>query len=670
MKRWLRFRNWSVRAKLAALLTAASVLPLALSAYLDVQSIRQSRVRDAHELLGARAEQLAREIDGIQLGYLRGTQRVALQPALQDYCSAPPADRPRLAARVQGLFGAFPRTDPGVRGMALIDADGRVEIATDAPIVGMNFSSRVTVRAALKGAPMISDMYVSTVTGLELPTVAFFAPVTDSFAQVRCVVATWVNAEALWQVLRNANAKAGAGSFAVLYDAEGIRIGHSYRQDIVFRPAAPLEPALRQQLVATRRFGPRTQALLDNVLPFPEQFERARSIAPSAEVFRGYARITESWNYGVAARLHSAPWTVFYMMPEANLTADLDLATRGKIILALCLITAAGLVGAGFAASILHPVHVLGQATSRLAAGQLDTRVPQTSTDELGQLGARFNTMAIQLQAQAMELRKSHHALRRYADELEAANKDLEAFAFSVSHDLRAPLHVIQGFSQILATRHAGQMDDKALHYLARIRASVTQMEQLVEGILRLSRLARRPLERQPVDVDRLVAEVLEQARTEGVVTTHAVTVQPGLGTALADQVLLRQVFANLLSNACKFAGKQAQPQVSISAAAGTGCERVYTVRDNGTGFDPVHAGQLFQPFRRLHLADDYPGLGIGLSIVQRIVQRHGGRVWAESAEGEGASFHFTLGPGTSVTAEPPATPATEERHNPPAADR
>ncbi len=656
MKRWLKFRDWSVRAKLAVMLTVASLLPLAFSAYLDVQSIRQTRTRDTAELLDARAEQLAHEIDALNTGYLRSTQRVAFQPALQEYCSAPEADRVRHLPRINGIFGAFPRSDPSIRGLALIDGNGRVAVATDAPIVGLDFSSRVTVRTALQGTPMISDMYVSTITGVELPTVAYFAPVADAQGRVLCVVATWVHAEALWRVLREANAKAGPGSFAVLYDSLGIRIGHSFRQDIVFRPAGPLAPEIKRTLVATRRFGPRTQALLDNVLPFPEQLERALSASPSNDMFRGFARITDSWNFGVASRLHTTSWTLFYMMPEATLTADLALATRNKVILALCLMSAAALIGAAFAATFLRRVNALGQATGQLAAGQLDTRVSIRGADEVGQLGERFNTMAIQLQAQSTELRQSHHALRRYADELEAANKDLEAFAFSVSHDLRAPLHVIQGFSQVLQSRHAGQMDAKALHYLQRIRFSVNQMEQLVEGILRLSRLARRPLERQQVDVDRLVAEVLEQARSEGILTTHEVTVQPGLGTAQADQVLLRQVFANLLSNACKFAGKQARPQISIAATAGPGGERVYTVRDNGTGFDPTHASQLFEPFRRLHLADEYPGLGIGLSIVQRIVQRHGGRVWAEAAEGEGASFHFTLGPLAKSAASCPTS--------------
>jgi signal transduction histidine kinase len=638
-----RLSSWPVRARFAALLIAASLAPLVISAFIDIRGLREDRMEAARQLLTARGDQIARELDRIHQDYRTSANRVANLPVVRDYCGAPAAARQADGLRLRGVFATFPKTDNAIRGVFLVDGTGRVAVASEERLTGADLSGRPVVRDALQGKTVISSMAFAPWQGELQPTVAYLAPVHDAQGKVACAVAVGVRADIFWDVLKAANGKAGAGSYAVMMDEWGIRIGHSYRYErMVYHPSGPLPGAVFEGQVAQARFGPGTRGILEDVLPFPEQFERAVAALPDAGVFRGWAPVNQTWNFGVARRLASAHWTVFYMVPEASILAAVGEATRDKALLALGIIVAAGAIGIALAASILRPVRALETATAGLAAGDGGARVQTSGSDEFARLGESFNAMADKIQAQAADLRRSNDELRKQAHDLEIANKDLEAFAFSVSHDLRAPLQVVDGFSKMLQTRHAGQLDEKSTHYLSRIRAGVARMDQLVEGILRLSRLGRQQLHREDMDVRALVDEVLAELRAS-CPQAERVGVA-GLGHAQADRVLLRQVFANLLSNACKFTGNQAQPAISVGRESLDG-EDVFFVRDNGAGFDPAQAESLFEPFHRLHAAEEFPGLGIGLSIVKRIVQRHGGRIWAQGKPGEGACFYFTVNP-------------------------
>ncbi len=223
--------------------------------------------------------------------------------------------------------------------------------------------------------------------------------------------------------------------------------------------------------------------------------------------------------------------------------------------------------------------------------------------------------------------------------QLEAANQELEAFSFSVAHDLRAPLRGIDGFSQILIEEHAGNLGPEALSHLQRIRAAVARMGRLIEDLLQLSRVARTELRASAVNLTELAGEVLAELRSERDVR---VIVAPDL-IANGDPGLLRIVLANLLANAWKFTRTCARPEIELGRTTVDGMP-AYFVRDNGAGFDPHDASRLFGAFQRLHSAAEFEGTGIGLAIVQRIVHRHGGRVWAVGEVGGGATFSFTLG--------------------------
>jgi light-regulated signal transduction histidine kinase (bacteriophytochrome) len=247
-----------------------------------------------------------------------------------------------------------------------------------------------------------------------------------------------------------------------------------------------------------------------------------------------------------------------------------------------------------------------------------------------------------QLEAANRQLGNANRDLEETNRELEGANRELEAFSYSVSHDLRAPLRSIEGFSQILLEDHARGLDEEARGYLGRVRAASRRMSTLIDDLLDLSRVSRGPLRREVIDLSAIAREVAAELRKSRPEREVEFVMAGGL-TATGDPRLLRIALENLLGNAFKFTEKRPRAVVEFGA---TGDGRVaYYVRDNGVGFDMAYADKLFGAFQRLHPPEHFEGTGIGLATVQRIVHRHGGRVWAEGDVGEGATFYFTLRP-------------------------
>jgi light-regulated signal transduction histidine kinase (bacteriophytochrome) len=238
-------------------------------------------------------------------------------------------------------------------------------------------------------------------------------------------------------------------------------------------------------------------------------------------------------------------------------------------------------------------------------------------------------------------LTEMNETLREAKSAADAANRELEAFSYSVAHDLRAPLRGVDGFSQALLEDYADKLDDEGQQYLRHLRQSAQQMGRLIDDLLALSRVTRGELVREPVDLSALAQDVIRQLQKAERDRRVEVVVEAGI-SAEGDARLLRIALENLLGNAWKFTAKSAAPRIEVGMASGDG-DRTYFVRDNGAGFDMAYASKLFGVFQRLHSTDEFEGTGIGLATVQRIINRHGGRIWATGEVGRGATFSFTL---------------------------
>jgi signal transduction histidine kinase len=237
--------------------------------------------------------------------------------------------------------------------------------------------------------------------------------------------------------------------------------------------------------------------------------------------------------------------------------------------------------------------------------------------------------------------------VRALAARLDSANREMEAFSYSVLHDLRAPLRTIEGYAQLAGDELAEASVGKAASYLKCIQSEALRMNLLLGGLAEWARLARVELNREKVDLSAMAEELVRGFQEAPGERGTQFLIQPGLG-AEGDPGLLRIALGQLLSNAWKFTGARERASIEFGAEAQPDGSTAFFLRDDGIGFDPKHASHLFAPFQRLHRSEDYPGAGVGLALAKRIVQRHGGRIWADAAEGRGATFYFTLPPAAN----------------------
>jgi signal transduction histidine kinase len=317
--------------------------------------------------------------------------------------------------------------------------------------------------------------------------------------------------------------------------------------------------------------------------------------------------------------------------------------------LAALLIPHAILLGAS--ALLLLVAIVLAKGSNRRQLGEL-TRIVRGAAEEsnyslraieakgrMGELAGAINALLEQMQQRDL-------MLRRRTTELEAVNREVEAFSYSVSHDLRGPLASVDGFSQALTDFCSDRLDESGQEYLKWIRDAVDQMTNLINGLLQMSRMTRADIKRVRVDLSEVAQSIAESLRQRNPSRPVDFRIEPGL-IVDADERLLHAVLENLMSNAFKFTSKKEDATITVGATI-EGGRRAYFVKDNGAGFDSTQAARMFTAFQRLHSSSEFEGTGIGLATVKRIIERHGGAIWADGQVGQGATFYFTLGESPS----------------------
>ena len=387
---------------------------------------------------------------------------------------------------------------------------------------------------------------------------------------------------------------------------------------------------------------------------------RGTSIADSP-LFR-FARerqgeeVREDIEFGGASRIWAA--SALPEFPEMGLhilvgvsKKDLLAAANRKLMQALAtLVVVSLLVFAGawmlVESGVRRPAARIIATVARFSAGDFGARIGKPyPRGGIGDLMAALDHALELMQAQRDVIQGLNADLERRVVErtaqIEAANKELEDFSYSVSHDMRAPLRAIDGYSRMLEEDYGDKLDAEGRRLLGVVRDSSQKLGALIDDLLAFSRLGRRPITAVEVDMNALVQGVLNELRPVAGESAQHCVIEP-LPAAWGDRALLRQVWVDLLSNAFKFAGKREQPVIKVAGHHG-GMENVYSVSDNGAGFDMQYYDKLFGVFQRLHGTDEFPGTGAGLAIVRRVVTRHGGRVWAEGKINAGATFYFAL---------------------------
>lgn len=306
-------------------------------------------------------------------------------------------------------------------------------------------------------------------------------------------------------------------------------------------------------------------------------------------------------------------------------------------------------VGLVLSWSFIRPVSRINAAMARISDGDFTQRVEVKNRDEFGTLGQNLNVMTGELsdlyeklQVELAERKRLNEIMEHHSNQLKAANTELEAFSYSVSHDLRAPLRSLNGFSQALIEDYSTELGSEGADYLNRISTASQRMGELIDDLLGLSRITRTEMNREPVELSNIVNHIIDNFKIVDSDRPATFTVANGV-TAIGDPHLLKGVMENLLGNAWKYTSKVSHAKIEFGVQEIEG-ETVYFVRDNGAGFNMEYSDKLFNPFQRLHSAEEFEGTGIGLATVRRIIGRHGGRVWPESEVGQGATFYFTLG--------------------------
>jgi len=605
-----------MRAKIGLTFGALALVLLTMASY-AVSNMVSQRIEADISAAMLRAAHLVsftfdREIEERQrdlqaLATLFGTQQAADD-------TSPPTDPMRALLKEYS-------TRYGMQHIAFVDREGRVRVASDTQLDGRDMSAEPWFRAALIG-PHASDLQTPAAGNTASRYLDLAVPVFDAAGGVAGVLMAqlwepWV--DSLRDRLRMLAPPDQQHQLEVFVTASDGRLMTAHNA----RGAAPA--AARTLASGTCAHG-------------AEDGDGATSYLTCAVVSAGYKAFK------------GLGWRVTIRLPEHVAFAAADKLERQIAWTGLIATVFFGLVGWLLADRISQPIVAMARAADRIASGERELELPLAGRDETAQLARSLSSLLSRLRQdeaalvrtnQALEARVAERTLRleKAVADLQDANTDLDRFASMVSHDLLAPVRAMRTFSELLQMDFADSLPAEAQRLLKRIDQAGLDMNNLVHALHALSKLGQKPLQVAQADM----AAIAEQTVQSNLPAWNEKTIHIGpMPPSRCDASMMRIVFENLIGNAVKYSQRQPEPQIVVGGE-NNGDTLVYWVADNGAGFDPQYAHRLFQIFQRLHSARDYPGTGVGLATVAKIVSRHGGRVWAEGTPGEGATFYFSL---------------------------
>jgi signal transduction histidine kinase len=358
---------------------------------------------------------------------------------------------------------------------------------------------------------------------------------------------------------------------------------------------------------------------------------------------RGYEGIDRIAIFGPVG---NTDWIAFVALDAGSVMVPAREMAIRRFTTLLGILAALGLLTFLLGRRITRPIEAISATISGIRAGRPELRATEGGPMEVHQIAVELNAMLDASAKSNATLRELNESLERRIElrtaELTMANAELDSFSYAIAHDLRAPLRSVDGFAQIIEEDHGAALGAEGLDKLRHVRDASRRMSELIEDLLRLSSTMRGSMDVRPFDLSGMARSIVDNLQ-HAQPGRRVEFVAPATLEVSADRRLVLVLLENLLNNAWKFTGRRETAHIELGQSSDAGVP-AYFVRDDGAGFDMAYAGKLFMPFSRLHAVHEFPGTGIGLATVQRIVQRHGGRAWAEGAPGKGATFYFTLG--------------------------
>ncbi len=594
--------QWSIRSRLRRLVLSTALPLFALGGYEVFVEVREEIARVEEAALG-----LAR------LTAVHTERLVSEAEWLLSGISERPSLRAGATGRCDTLFPHFRDIHPRFGHLVLFDEADRLACASFDIPAGMHgvpeIARQVVRQSRAERKLIVGPAHRSAASGEWVVLMAF--PVRANGQAGGGVLGVSLGLTTLHPLAGSTSAAPPEGAYFAILDRDGTVIARSHDPESTVGRNFRDVPIVREMLA--KRLGTVHAADKDGT-------QRIVGFMPIA----------------------GTNWLAVAGLPTDRMTAGMVRVAAEHAAFVLLALGVVGVLAWRLALRISLPTERIAEAARAIGQGG-GTRLPVEGPAEIAEVAVQLNRTLDALTEREGQLRALSATLEQRVAErtaaLERANAELESFSYSVSHDLRAPLRALNGYASILAAEEGGKLSPEGRAHLERIARNAVRMGELIDDLLQFSRVGRDELRREKVELAELARTQADELRD--IYPAARVTIGP-LPTVSADAAMLRQVFANLVGNALKFSSRRSDPHVEIGAAVHEGQQAIY-VRDNGEGFDMRYAGKLFGVFQRMHKESEFPGTGVGLAIVKRIVERHGGRVWAEAAPGAGAAFYFTL---------------------------